>query len=110
MDSLGLLLGLLGKENSLDVGEDTTLGNGDTGQELVQFLVVSDGELKMSGNDSSLLVVPGSVTCQFQNFSGQVLENGSQVDWGTRTNSLGIVSLSEKSMDSTDGELKTSSG
>ena len=44
-DLLGLL-GLLGEEHSLDVGEDTTLGNGHSGQELVQLLVVTDGQLQ----------------------------------------------------------------
>ena len=52
-------------------------------QELVQFFVVSDGELKMSWDDSCLLVVSGSVTSQLQDFSGQVLEDGSQVDWSS---------------------------
>ena len=41
--SLGLL-GLLGEEDGLDVGQDTSLGDGDTGQKLVQLLVVTDGE------------------------------------------------------------------
>ena len=41
---LGLLLGagrLLGQKDSLDVGEDTALGDGDSGQQLVQLLVMS---------------------------------------------------------------------
>jgi hypothetical protein len=44
----------------LDVGEDTSLGDGYSGQQLVQLLVVTDGELEMSGDDSGLLVVSGS--------------------------------------------------
>jgi hypothetical protein len=43
-----LLLGFLclfWQENGLDVWQNTTLGNGDTRQEFVQFLVVSDGQL-----------------------------------------------------------------
>ena len=66
--SLGLL-GLLGEEDGLDVGQDTSLGDGDTGQELVQLLVVTDGELKMSWDDSGLLVVSGSITGQLENLS-----------------------------------------
>ena len=42
---LGSLVGLLGKENSLDVGENSTLSNGDTSKKLVQLFVVSDGKL-----------------------------------------------------------------
>ena len=56
-----LLLGLLGEKDGLDVGEDTTLGDGDTREKLVQLLVITDGELEMSGDDSGLLVVTGSV-------------------------------------------------
>ena len=33
----------LEEEHSLDVGENTTLGNGNTGEEFVQFLVVARG-------------------------------------------------------------------
>ena len=64
-----LLLGLLGEEDSLDVGEDTTLGNGDTGEEFVQFLVVADGKLEVTGDDSGLLVVTGSVACKLEDLS-----------------------------------------
>ena len=36
---LGSLLGLLGQKNSLDVGEDSALGDGDSSEELVQLFV-----------------------------------------------------------------------
>ena len=64
-----LLLGLLGEEYSLDVGEDTTLGNGNTGEEFVQFVVNADGELKVTGDDSGLLFVTGSVACKLEDLS-----------------------------------------
>ncbi len=49
---LGLgLLGLLGQEDSLDVGEDTTLGDGHTGEQLVELLIVADGQLEVAGDD-----------------------------------------------------------
>ena len=60
---------LLGEEHSLDVGEDTTLGNGNTGEEFVQFLVIADGELEVTGDDSGLLVVTGSVACKLEDLS-----------------------------------------
>ena len=63
----------------------------------------------MPRNDSGLLVVPGSVTGQFENLGGQVFQNGGQVDWGTGANSFGVVAFSEESMDSTDWELKAGS-
>jgi hypothetical protein len=99
------LLGLLGQKNGLDVGQHTTLGDGHSGEEFVQFLVVSDGQLQVSGDDPALLVVTGGVTCQLQNFGSQVFQHGGQVDWGSSSYSLSVVSLSEKSVDSSDGEL-----
>merc|ERR1712037_279109 len=105
---LGLLLGLLGQEDSLDVGEHTTLGNGDTGQELVQLLVVPDGKLQVPGDDPGLLVVAGSVASQLEDLSGKVLHDGSQVDGGASTHTLSIVALAEKTVDTSHGELETS--
>ena len=106
----GLGLGLLGQKHSLDVGQDTTLGDGHAGQKLVQLLVVADGQLKVTGDDSGLLVVTGGVSCQLQNFGGEVLEHGSQVDGGSSSNTLGIVALAEKTVDTADGELKSGTG
>ena len=88
-----LLLGLLGEEDSLDVGEDTTLGNGDSGEEFVEFLVITDGELEMTGDDPGLLVVTGSVASELKNLSSEVLHDGSEVHWGTSTYTFSIVSL-----------------
>lgn len=67
----------------MDVGENTALSDGDVSEKLVQLLVVADGELEMAGNDAGLLVVASGVTSQFENFSGQVLKNGSEVDGST---------------------------
>ena len=104
------LVGLLGEEYSLDVGQYTTLGDGHTREELVQFLIVADGQLKMTGDDPGLLVVTGSVSCQLENLSGEVLHDGSQVDWGSSSNSLSIVSLSQVTVDTSYGELQTGTG
>ena len=88
-----LLLGLLGEEDSLDVGEDTTLGNGDTGEEFVEFLVITDGELEMTGDDPGLLVVTGSIASELKDLSSEVLHDGSEVHWGTSTYTFGIVAF-----------------
>lgn len=103
---LCFLLGFFGQKNSLDVWQYTTLGDGDSGEKLVQLLVVTDGELKMSRDDPSLLVVSSGIACQLENLSSQVLQNSGKVDWSTSTYSLGIIALSEKTMDTTDGKLK----
>ena len=104
-DLLGRLLGLLWQKDGLDVWQNTTLGNGDSGEKFVQFLVVSDSQLQVTGDDSALLVVTGGVTCQFQDFGSQVFQHGSEVDWSSSTYSLSIVSFSEKTVDSSYGEL-----
>ncbi len=104
------LLGLLGQERVVDVGQDTSLSDGDVSEQLVQLLVVADGELEVAGNDTGLLVVAGSVTGQLEDLSSQVLEDGSEVDGGTSTDALGIVALAEVTVDTTDGELKTGLG
>ena len=105
-----LLLGLLGEEDSLDVGEDTTLGNGDTREKFVELLVIADGKLKMTGDDPGLLVVTGSIASELEDLSCEVLHDGRQVDWGTSTDTFGIVSLAEEAMDTSYGELKSSPG
>ena len=86
------------------------MGDCDVTEKLVQFLVVADGELQMTGDDSGLLVVSGSVASQLEDLSSEVLENGSQVDWGTSTDTLSIVALAEETVDTTDWESETSLG
>ena len=77
----------------MNVGQDTTLRDGDVTQKLVQLLIVPDGELKMTGNDTSLLVVASSVASKFENFGSQVLEHGREVNRRTSTDTLGVVTL-----------------
>lgn len=110
LSSGGLGLGLLGQKHSLDVGEDTSLGNGHSGEKFVQLLVVADGQLQVTGDDSRLLVVTGGVSCQLQDLSGQVLEHGSEVHGGTSSNTLGVVALAQQSVDTSNRELQSSTG
>lgn len=67
----------------VNVGQDTTLGDCDVSQKLVQFLIVTDGELEMTGNDTGFLVVTGGVTSQLENFGRKIFEDSSEVDGGT---------------------------
>ena len=67
----------------MNVGEDTTLGDGDVSEKLVQLLVVADGKLKVTRDDTGLLVITSGVTSQLEDFGSQVLKNGSEVDGGT---------------------------
>lgn len=78
-----LALALLGQQGVVDVRENTTRGNGDSAQELVQLLVVLDGQSNVAGDDAGLLVVAGSVAGQLENLSSQVLHDCGHVDGGT---------------------------
>ena len=105
-EGLCFLLGLLGEEDGLDVGEDAALGDGDAGEELVELLVVADGELEVTRDDAGLLVVASRVAGQLQHLGCQVLHDGGQVDGGTRTHPLGVVALPQETVDTTHGELE----
>ena len=94
----------------VNVGEDTTLGDGDVTEKLVQLLVVADGELKVTGNDTGLLVVASGVASKLEDLSRQVLENGSEVDRSAGTDTLGVVALAEETVDTTNGERETGLG
>jgi hypothetical protein len=59
----------------------------------------------VSWDNSGLLVISGSVTGQLENFSAQVFENSSQVDWGTSTNTFCVVAFSQESVHTTDWKL-----
>jgi hypothetical protein len=67
----------------VNVGENTTLGDGDVSEKLVQLLVVADGELKVTGDDTGLLVVTSGVASQLEDFGSEVLKNGSEVNGST---------------------------
>jgi hypothetical protein len=114
----------------VDVGQNTTLGDGDMTEQLVQFLIVTDGELQVTRDDTGLLVVTSGVSSQLQDFGSQVLEDGSQVNGSTcdrisdsvclgsletswiltSTDTLGVVTLAEQTVNTTDGEGETSLG
>jgi hypothetical protein len=78
-----LTLLVLGEELLVNVGHNTTGSDGDTTKELVQFFVVADSQLDVTGNDTLTLVVAGSVTGEFKNFGGQILEDSGEVDGST---------------------------
>ena len=94
----------------MDVGEDTTGGNGGTTHKLVELIVVSDGHLDVSGDDSGSLEILSGVSGELEDLSCEVLKDGSEVDGGTGSNSAGEFALLHVSGNSSDGELESSSG
>lgn len=53
----------------MNVGKHTALGDGDMAEKLVQLLVVADGELEMTRDDTGLLVVTSGVSSQLKDLS-----------------------------------------
>ena len=94
----------------MDVGEDASLRDGDSAEELVQLLVVADGELDVPWDYARPLVVLGGVAGELEQLGGQVLEDGGEVDRGSRTDTLGVSPHAEESRHAADGELQTCPG
>lgn len=92
---------------SLNVGHYATLDDRHSEQQLIQFLVVADCQLKMTGNYSRLLVVASGVSCQFEHFGGQVLDHCGEVDGRSGSDTLGVVSFAEKAMYTPNTEVES---
>ena len=84
----------------MNVGENTTLCDCNVAEKLVQLLIVADGELEMTGNDTRLLVVASGVSGQLEDFGSQVLKDGSEVNgstWDTRQIALFAICIGSNS-------------
>ena len=67
-----------------------------------------DGQLEVPWDNARFLVVPSSIASKLEDLSGQVLHDGSHVDGGTSSHPLGVVSLAEETVDTSHGELESS--
>jgi hypothetical protein len=52
-------------------------------EQLVQLLVISNGELEMTWDDTSLLVVACSIASQLEDFSSEILKDCGEIDGST---------------------------
>ena len=91
----------------MDVGENTTLGNGHVAEELVELLIVADGELDVTWSDTGTVVVTGGVASELEDLSGEVLKDSSEVHWSTSTNTGSVAALTEVTVDTANWELET---
>ena len=91
----------------MDVGENTSLGDGGSVKKLVQLLIIADGQLDVAGDDAGLLVVASGVSGQLENLSGQVLDDGGEVDGGASSDAASVATLLQEAVDASDGELQT---
>jgi hypothetical protein len=105
-----LLAALLGKKDGVNVWKNTTGSDSDSTQQLVQFFIILDGKSNVTGHNTALLVVTGSVSSKFENLSAQVLQDSGKVDGGTGSHTGGVLSLTEVTSDTTDRELKSCLG
>ncbi|XBH85711.1 hypothetical protein VPH35_073561 [Triticum aestivum] len=101
-----LLRRLLGEQHRVDLGDHAAVRDGDAGQQLSELLVVPDGEQQVARDDAALLVVLGGVPGELQQLSGEVLEDGGEVDGGAGADALGVAALLEVAPDAADGELQ----
>ncbi len=100
------LLGLCGEELGVDVGEDSSLGDDDRAEEAVELLVVADRELQVAGDDARLLVVARGVAGELEDLSGEVLEDGGEVDGRAGADAGGVVAAAEEAVDAPDRKLQ----
>ena len=61
----------------------------------------------MARNDPAFLVVTSSVTGKLEHFCAQVLENGSQINWSTGSDSLAVVAGAQQAVHTTYWELQS---
>jgi len=88
----------------MDVGQHATLGDSNVPQKFVQFLIVAYGELKMTGNNTRLLVITSGIASQLENFGGKILQHSSKVNRSASTDTLSVVSFAQKTMNTANGE------
>jgi len=101
---------LLGDEHRVDVGQNTAGSDGHTAEELVELLVVADGQLDVAGDDAGLLVVAGGVAGELEDLSAEVLEDRGEVHGGTGADAGGVLALLEEAAHASHGELQAGLG
>ena len=87
----------------------SSVGDDGISEKSVEVRVLLDGKVDASWDDSALLHLLGGVAGELEDLSGEVLEDGSEVDGGTVTDSLGESSFLEESGDSSDREVESGS-
>ena len=85
---------------------DTTVGNSDVLEELVELFIVADGEGKVTLLNALDVEVAGEVTRELENLGGEVLKDSREVHGGAGADALGVTALLQETMDTTNRELK----
>ena len=91
----------------MDVRDNSTTSDGCLNKSIKLF-ITSDSKKQMSRGDSLDLKILTGVTSKLKYLSSQVFHDSGSVDGGSSTNTLvGVDSSLQKSVDTTDWELKT---
>jgi hypothetical protein len=78
----------------VNVWQDASLSDCDVSQKFVELLIVSNSELQMARDDTSLFVVTSGVAGKFENLGRKVLQDSSEIDWSAGTDTLRIIAFS----------------
>ena len=107
-DGLGSSLSHAAEEEALDVGEGTASGNGSSGHQFVELVIVADGDLQVARIDDWCLLIRlallGSLASDLNDLSGDVLEDCGGKDTSSLSNLLGIAASLEHGAGATDWE------
>ena len=94
----------------MDVREHAAGRDRDRAEELVELLVVADGELEVAGHDARLLVVAGRVARELEDLRAEVLEDRAHVDAGADADAAGVLALLQEAVEARDRELEPGLG
>ena len=98
---------LLGEEELVEVGRDTTSGDRNLTDKLVQLLIVLNGELDVTGNDTGFFVFASAITGQLEQLGNEVLDDGRGEDGGADTETGCVTALAQELRDTRHGERET---
>ncbi len=76
---------------------------------LFEFVVLLDGQGKVSGDDPFHTVLLRHVSSKLQDFSSEVLQDSSNIDWCTSSDSLRILLCAQDSSDTANRESESGS-
>ena len=106
-DSFGALLTLFAEQEATDVGDNTAAGNRGLRNQLVQVLIVRDGQKDMTRLDRLLFLLRSSLASQIANLTAQVLEDGRGVDARSGADLVAVAPRPEHAVASAHGEGQT---
>lgn len=98
----------LEQQRAVDVGQDTTKGDGGA-DEGVEFLVAADSQLQVAGRDALHLEILGRISSQLEHFSSKVFQDGGEVDGGLGSDARALTGdVTKVALYAAAGELQAS--